>query len=97
MEQFNKDSLKKLAKLSRIACSDDEFEEIKVHLQKIIDHANAISAVDTEGVPPCNHVLESMEAPLRADEEGETIDRAEFLDNSPDHVGGMIRVPQVLS
>lgn len=52
--------------------------------------------VDTEGVEVCNHVSETVSNVMREDDIGETLPRETFLENSPSHVGGMIRVPTVI-
>ena len=52
--------------------------------------------VDTKDVPVCNHVREEIESVMREDEPDQSLDRKTFLDNSPSHIGGMIRVPTII-
>ena len=95
MAKLNKDVIKTLTKLSRIQCTEEEQEALLQDLQKIVAYIEQLEEVDTEGIPPCNHVLEEIVNVMREDEVGETLPREEFLKNAPDQVGGMIRVPPV--
>lgn len=97
MSEFSKKELQQLEKLSRIALTHEEEVKLVENLKKIIDHAEKLQEVDTEGVASCNYVLQDLQnSPLREDEPGPTLCREIFLSNAPDHVGGMIRVPPVI-
>lgn len=93
---MKKEELIKLAKLCKIAYTDEELDEIAGHLELIVEHAESLKSIDTEGVPPCNHVLKDMEMPFREDKAEDLLDREIFLKNSPEHIGGMIRVPSII-
>lgn len=95
MVELDKQAIEKLIELSRIQCSDEEKEALLESLKKILVYVEQLQEVDTEGVPACNHVIPGMTSPLREDLVGATMSREEFLENSPSHVGGMIRVPPV--
>lgn len=96
MAKFDKETIRYLADLSRIDCSEDEQESLFHDLKKILEHVNLLQEVDTEGVAPCNHVLAGMTNVTREDVVGETMPRKTFLDNAPEHTGGLIRVPTVI-
>ena len=55
-----------------------------------------IEEIDTEGVPVCTTVLPALKNVWAEDEPGEHLSRETFLDNAPDQVGGMIKVPSVI-
>ncbi|MES2344703.1 MAG: Asp-tRNA(Asn)/Glu-tRNA(Gln) amidotransferase subunit GatC [Chlamydiota bacterium] len=93
---FNEKELEKLAQLSRIECSEKEKEKLLSNLRRIIAYVQLLDEVDTEGVSPCNHVLESHVNVFRLDEVGELLSREDFLANAPAHIGGMIKVPPVM-
>jgi len=93
---MDREALKHLAELCRIDIESHEVERFATDLKKIITYIEQLKEVETEGVEPCHIVHHEMTSPLRADETGETLDREEFLNNSPSHVGGMIRVPPVI-
>jgi|GEM_PF-584149 len=88
--------LRKLAALSRLGSCDDELEGMVTHLNTIIEHAESLQAVNTDDVKPCHCVLEEKTLLMRSDEPDEPLERQEFLDNCPDSIGGMVRVPDVM-
>ena len=97
MSQFTDKELKELKKLCRIECTPEEEEKLVQNLKKILDHAEQLQEIDTEGVVSCNYVLQDLQnTVMRNDEEGETLSREKFLANAPDHIGGMVRVPPVI-
>ncbi|MBA3603565.1 MAG: Asp-tRNA(Asn)/Glu-tRNA(Gln) amidotransferase subunit GatC [Parachlamydiaceae bacterium] len=96
MASFDRDTIKKLTKLSRIQCNEDEESQLLSDLQKILSYVELMNEVDTENVRPCTHVLEEMCNVERDDVVGEVMPREVFLANAPDKIGGMIRVPSIM-
>jgi aspartyl-tRNA(Asn)/glutamyl-tRNA(Gln) amidotransferase subunit C len=96
MVDLNKETIKQLTRLCRIDCTEDEQEAILHDLKKILDHIEQLQQIDTENVPPCNHVLADMSNVMREDEIGAVLDREVFLSNAPSHIGGLVRVPPVI-
>ena len=94
---FDDEAFEKLTRLARIKCSEEERKQLTGDLDKIVSYIDQLKSLDTEGVTPTNHVLELHNA-FRDDkvEEARVLSREEFLNNSPDHVAGMVRVPPVL-
>lgn len=95
MEKLNRDTIKKLTRLCRIDCTEQEQDSLLVDLQKILDYIEQLDQINTDNVPPCNHVIE-MQNVFREDEVGELLDRDAFLANTPAHTDGMIRVPPIM-
>lgn len=96
MKKLDKETLINLTKLCRINCSKEELETLLKNLQSILGYIDQMKEVDTEDVPVCNHVSDAIGSVTREDEPDKNLDRKTFLDNSPSHVGGMIRVPTVI-
>lgn len=96
MSNFDKDTLKTLTQLCRIQCKEESLEKLLKNFKSILSYVDQLKEVDTEGVPECNHVLESISNVMREDQTEETLERETFLKNSPSHVGGMVRVPPVI-
>jgi aspartyl-tRNA(Asn)/glutamyl-tRNA(Gln) amidotransferase subunit C len=96
MPDIDENELDKLAKLSRIEMTPEEKKKLLQNLSKILSYIELLSELDTEGVAPCNHIIETLHSVMREDEIGELLPRDVFLANSPSHVGGMIRVPPVI-
>ncbi|HSX03148.1 MAG TPA: Asp-tRNA(Asn)/Glu-tRNA(Gln) amidotransferase subunit GatC [Rhabdochlamydiaceae bacterium] len=93
---MNHSQIDHLAKLCRIACSEEEKKQLAKNLSGVLAYIKQLNELDTENVPPCNRVLETTKNVLRADDVGETISRDDFLANSGSHVGGMVRVPPII-
>src|ERR1700730_15409313 len=96
MAQLDKQTIARLTKLSRIACTEEECEALLDDLKKILNHIEQLQEIDTEDVPPCNHVLADIVNVMREDKVGPTLKREDFLANVPSQIGGMIRVPPIL-
>ena len=96
MAQLDKQTIKNLVALSRIDCTEEEQEHLLKDLKSILNYIDQLNEVDTESVPPCNHVIKDVANLTREDQTGETLPRETFLANAPSHVGGMIRVPPVI-
>lgn len=96
MSDIDKKTVENLTKLSRIECTEEEQEAILRDLKRILNYIELLNEVDTEHVPPCNHVLDDIANVLREDEVGAILPREEFLANAPSQIGGMIRVPPVI-
>lgn len=85
----------KVARLARIGLTADELEHYGAQLTDILEHAARVQALPTEGVVPTAHPLPMVNA-FRADEVGETLDRAEVLAQAPDAEEGYFKVPPFL-
>jgi len=96
MAKLDKEVIKNLTKLSRIACSEAEQEDLLNKLKSVLAYVEQLNEIDTDNVTPCNHVLESMVNVMREDAIGPTLPRETFLANAPAHTGGLIRVPPVM-
>ena len=96
MAQFDKETVKYLIQLSRIDCTDAEQEALLKDLGSILAYFEQLQEIDTDNVPPCNHVLEGIVNVTREDIVGEILPRDLFLANAPSQIGGLIRVPPVI-
>jgi aspartyl-tRNA(Asn)/glutamyl-tRNA(Gln) amidotransferase subunit C len=85
----------KVAKLATLALTDDELSEFGAQLGDILEHAERVQALPTEGIAPTSHPLPMVNA-FRADEVGECLDPDSFLPQAPDTVDGQFRVPRIL-
>ena len=85
----------KVANLARLALSDEELETFGAQLGDILEHAERVQALPTEGVPPTSHPLPMVNA-FREDKVGECLDPESFLSQAPDVVDGQFRVPRIL-
>jgi aspartyl-tRNA(Asn)/glutamyl-tRNA(Gln) amidotransferase subunit C len=93
--RLSRDDVAHVARLARLALTDDELDQFTVQLAAVLDHAADVEALDTAGVPPTAHPLPLANV-LRADEAGPCLDRDEVLAMAPDAVDGRFRVPKIL-
>ena len=91
----DKEMLHHLAKLSKIALSDEETERLQKHLHSIIAHFHHLQTINTDGIPPCNQVTNLCNV-VREDQVSKTFPRDRFLKNTPSHIGGMVHVPSFI-
>ncbi|MFT6167503.1 MAG: aspartyl-tRNA(Asn)/glutamyl-tRNA(Gln) amidotransferase subunit C [Vicingaceae bacterium] len=89
-------TVERIATLSKLEFSDTEKQEITGDMNRMLDFAEQLSSVDTEGVKPLIYMLEE-EAELRKDEVVESITQAEALKNAPEKDSDFIKVPKVLN
>jgi aspartyl-tRNA(Asn)/glutamyl-tRNA(Gln) amidotransferase subunit C len=85
----------KVANLARLALSEDELETFGAQLGDILEHAERVQALPTEGVPPTSHPLPMVNA-FREDKVGKCLDPESFMSEAPDVSDGQFRVPRIL-
>ena len=84
-----------VAKLARLALSEEELGTLEEQLSRILDHAARVTALDTDGIEPTAHAIPLVNV-LRADEIVPPLDPAEALRNAPDVENGYFRIPKIL-
>jgi aspartyl-tRNA(Asn)/glutamyl-tRNA(Gln) amidotransferase subunit C len=84
-----------VARLARLALTDDEIDVLSTELATILDYAAQVSALDTAGVEPTAHPL-PLENVLRPDEVRPSLRRDEVLAAAPEAEAGRFRVPRIL-
>lgn len=84
-----------VAKLARLALTDDEIDSVTADLAGILDHAQDVASLNTDGVSPTSHPLPLVNV-LRNDVVTPSLDRAEVLAMAPAAESNRFRVPQIL-
>jgi aspartyl-tRNA(Asn)/glutamyl-tRNA(Gln) amidotransferase subunit C len=81
-----------VARLARLALTDDEIERLTEELDKILDAVGVVSELDLADVPPTSHPLDLVNV---ADDDvpREPLPREDALANAPDAEDGAFRVP----
>jgi len=93
--QVNDALIDKLSKLAMIQFNDEEREEIKSDLEKMIGFVDKLKELDTTGVEPLLHMSTNTDI-LREDTPGHMINREEALQNAPLHDDQYFKVPKVI-
>lgn len=84
-----------VARLARLAVSDEEKEMFTRQLADIVDYIHLLNEVDTENVEPMAHAI-PMTNVLREDIAENNFDREDMLAISPYEEDGFIRVPKII-
>jgi aspartyl-tRNA(Asn)/glutamyl-tRNA(Gln) amidotransferase subunit C len=92
--EITRDQVLHVAKLARLALTDDEVERFREQLSAILEAVGKVSELDLEGVPPTSHPLDLVNV-LAEDEPRPCLSRVEALANAPDPEGGFFGVPAV--
>ena len=84
-----------IAQLAHLGLSEDEVPKFQEQLSEILDHFEALRALDTEGVPPTSHPL-PLESVMREDEVAPSLPVEDVLANAPNVEDDLFRVRAVL-
>lgn len=87
--------INKLANLSRLEFVDEEKEEIKNDLEKMIGFIDKLNELDTTGVSPLLHMSDNVNI-FRKDEIKGEISKEQVFKNAPLHDGEFFKVPKVI-
>lgn len=93
--EVNDALIEKLAHLSRLEFSEEEKQEIKIDLEKMIGFIDKLNELDTTGVEPLLHVSENVNI-FRKDEVQGEISREDVFKNSPLNDNVFFKVPKVI-
>ena len=85
-----------VAKLARLALTEEEVEVFGRQLGDLLGHVNALSELETESVPATAQVVESRNV-MRADVLAPCLDRERVLAEAPQRQGGFFRVPRIIA
>ena len=93
--KINKNTINKIARLSRIKLDDKESEDYIKDLNSILDWVEQLNEVNTENVEPLSNISSSI-LPKREDISKDTNSSEEILENAPDKLEGFFAVPKVV-
>ncbi len=85
-----------VAKLARIALTDDEVQRFGAELSDLLTHVNAISQLDTARIDATAQVVTSRNV-NRPDECGQCLPRDLVLAAAPQTEGPYLRVPRIIA
>ncbi len=88
-------TVRKVARLARIAEPEDRLETLAKELNGIMSWIEQLSEVDTDGVEPMTSAVH-MPAPMREDVVTEGGDPQRVLSNAPKRSGDFFVVPKVV-
>lgn len=85
-----------VAKLARIALTDDEVTLYGNQLGALLEHVDVLSGLDTESISATAQVIESRNVE-RDDTVRPSLDRATVLSMAPQAQGSFFRVPRIIA
>ena len=89
---LDRDQVLHVARLARLALTDEELDRMAAELSKVLDHIEKIGELDLKDVPPTSHVVDVVNA-LRADEPGPCLPAEVALAQAPERLGDGFGVP----
>ena len=95
MSQISRDEVAHLARLARLALTDDELESYAGQLDAILGHVSQIQAVDVTGVKPTGNPLADVNV-SRPDVLEPCLTQEQALAQAPKAVDGRFAVPRIL-
>lgn len=81
-----------VARLARLALTDDEVERLTVELDAILDAVGIVAELDLADVPPTSHPLDLVNV-WDEDEPRDAFSLEEVFANAPARDGDLFRVP----
>jgi aspartyl-tRNA(Asn)/glutamyl-tRNA(Gln) amidotransferase subunit C len=89
---IDRDQVLHVARLARLALTDEEVERMSSELSAVLGHIENISQLDLDGVEPTSHVV-SVDNLLREDVPRPSLSREVVLEPAPDASDSGFRVP----
>ncbi len=96
LEPISADEVRHVARLARLALTDDEVERFTEQLGSILGHAADIAALDVAEIPPTAHPFGLVNV-LRDDVVRASLDRTEVLSQAPKVIEERFGVPRIAS
>ena len=93
--KIDKDTINKIARLSRIKLEDKESEDYIKDLNSILDWVEQLNEINTDNVEPLSNISSSV-LPKRDDISNDINSSEEILKNAPDKLEGFFAVPKVV-
>ena len=95
MSQISRDEVARLAKLARLALTDDELDSFAGQLDAILGHVSQVQAVDVTGVDPTGNPLKDINV-TRPDVIEPCLTQEQALAEAPEAIDGRFAVPRIL-
>jgi len=95
MAAISRDEVAHLARLSRLAVTEQELDMFAGQLDVILQAVVRVGEVVAEEIPPTSHSVPLINV-LREDEPAPCLPRHEVLAGAPDPFEGRFRVPRIL-
>ncbi|MBA2478644.1 MAG: Asp-tRNA(Asn)/Glu-tRNA(Gln) amidotransferase subunit GatC [Actinomycetota bacterium] len=95
MPSITRDEVANLARLARIALTDEELDHLAPQLEVILEAVARVGEVAAEDIPPTSHALPITNV-VRPDEVRAGLSQQAALSGAPEAEDGRFRVPRIL-
>ena len=92
MATISREDVLHVARLARLALTDEEIERFGEQLNAILEAVGKVSELDLADVPPTSHPLSVVNV-FRADEPRPSLPLEDVFANAPERDGDYFRVP----
>jgi len=96
VSKIDRDAVRHLERLARLALAPDEVEMITAQLGRIVGFVEKLQEADVTGVEPTRAMSHEPADHVRDDVLAPPLDRATVLAEAPDATGEFFRVPRVI-
>ena len=93
--EISKEEILHIAKLANLKLKEEEIPEYIKNLQDILNFANIVNKTDVEGIGTSVSVTDNYNV-FRKDEIKEFEDNKALLQNAPEHMDNMFKIPKVI-
>ena len=93
--KIDKNTILKIAKLTRVKINNNEIAELSNQLSSILDWVEILNEVNTDNIKPLSNVSKSK-LYLRKDEKNKEDQSNEVLSNAPEKLENYFVVPKVI-
>jgi len=95
MPAITRDEVANLARLARIALTDEELDHLAPQLEVILEAVARVGEVAAEDIPPTSHAVPITNV-VRPDEVRAGLSQQAALSGAPEAEDGRFRVPRIL-
>jgi aspartyl-tRNA(Asn)/glutamyl-tRNA(Gln) amidotransferase subunit C len=91
---ISEEQARHVAMLARLALTDQQVATLSIELSSILEHVDAMQALDLEDVEPTAHAVEVVNA-TRPDVRTPGLSREDALRNAPESRDGAFVIPRI--
>ncbi|HJG45392.1 Asp-tRNA(Asn)/Glu-tRNA(Gln) amidotransferase subunit GatC [Corynebacterium variabile] len=99
MSEISRDEVAHLARLSRLALTEEELIHFAEQIDGIVETVAAVQEVDTEGIAPLSHPTQNVDGDvsvMREDVPESLLTAEQALDQAPRQAQDRYQVPRIL-
>ncbi|MEN6411686.1 MAG: Asp-tRNA(Asn)/Glu-tRNA(Gln) amidotransferase subunit GatC [Veillonellales bacterium] len=93
--KITRKDVENVALLSRLEIPENEIETVTQQLDAILEYADVLNTVNTEGIQPTAHVI-PLKNVMREDEVKPSLPRELAFANAPEQENGYFKVPKIV-